>query len=494
MSSTFINNFENSYITQPVQYTDGIPSIFMHSYNVAQFKYTADNISKNTPTPSQAISEEEVDENIKEGKYIPPWEYNSAEANSVQSSDDGYKKASIKRTRLNTSKYFWCEDLKNWCTYVYYTDAPCCPVKRDILSWCNVDTNRVKWVDEDIYGYRGYYFKTDNKTYRNPWISFFQYAGINVWHLYVWNGLNSFVPVNILQCSECEIKNKQDKIINGLFQYAIHRGDYRGDKTGEVGYWASDSEKQAWSLVDGWNSTWHFDKSINEYFKNFEYRGAGLQPQIFGSWVEETASGKNYQKQRGSVASLDDLQPPLQIIHGLKLTKQTKYTILDEEDAQCMRVSKTIAYSPVSSGNATSIPQIRQGLSCGNPALMKAGSDLILCAYLAWGGTWGIMGTNESHDPQDFINDMCIRFFGQGKDKTIASDWLNLDYAVDTSKEVATSLVDIKNADDETLSGTLISQNNLVSNKKCKMTFNVNDINISVNANPDNEVYVAEKW
>lgn len=352
-------------------------------------QYLADAIKENnTPT------EEQLEQARENGEFIPPWE-----ANSIESSSTGFDKISTNKQK-SSNYYFWVEDLHNWCMYTF----------------------------------------SSKPGYNNPGGQLCPCFGRNIWHLYVWNGRDAFIPiVNLGMPNNAEIKNWQVKFLNKCRKIICGRGN-----------------NHIW-MEDGENST-------------------------AGTW-------NNYTQ-----PALNDGSPQI-IIHGIIIEKNRKYSINDPENYQTIRCS-----SPGSSNESnTSLngsndyeksylhPLIRQGMPTGCPALWRLSTgELCLCTYLVWGGNTDVNGKNQI----DFINQICRESFGSGSDKTIKDDWLK-EKEPNKNDEIASNISDFS-IYKSTLKNTQVDQNNKMTKDLAKLTFNINDINVSIKESKDDDL--VSRW
>lgn len=411
----------------------------------------------------QPLTDKEIEEKIKNGDYIPPWEY--GKNNDIESTR--YKKVETKATVPDD--YFWVEELKNWCRFVYGYGAS--HNYNPHAGWWNRNTSLkryyVHWTSAE-FPFSGF-TSQNNKAYAEDSNLWHRWQGFTYFQLSQWNGVDKFIgfaynnnkdstKVDIGLQSD-ELQNRMYKILNSCKKHFQRRGNYMSDKQ------TVQEDGTVWAIENPKTYDWQY--STNYQPKN------------------DVCSGVN---------------SPVQIVDGLILNKTRNYTILDGDTAQCVRIKEPHYFTQWNSVEASNKPALRQGISAGCPAVWRTASgELMLCTTLIWGGVMAVIGMCDEegkHDygvsACDFINKYCRRFFGDGKNKTIADDWIKTDYNINTDEEAeATEVEKIKTADTETMTEGS-SQVELKSDKKIKIKFSLADVNISETTSE--EISVATKW
>lgn len=94
-------------------------------------------------TDSENESSSDIDEFIESQGWVPPYEYYNTlkQTSSVSSNkDEGFFNVAMNSTELDTSDeigYFWLEDFKTWCRFVYIPDFIDCAGFSIVLSIWN---------------------------------------------------------------------------------------------------------------------------------------------------------------------------------------------------------------------------------------------------------------------------------------------------------------------------------------------------------------------
>lgn len=114
-------------------------------------------------TTSKDADNDTIDEKIEKNNFVTPAEYYSTQMSGTHGSSDKSKEGYYNLAGNNdiTIKWFWCEDLKNWCSYLVYS----------------------------------------NSLFNN----------INLFFLQVWNGKDGWIPIPNLYLTEDEDSLKKDK-------------------------------------------------------------------------------------------------------------------------------------------------------------------------------------------------------------------------------------------------------------------------------------------
>lgn len=522
--------------------------------------YNNIHVGANQSTEEDAKSEEEkVQEAIDNGGFIPPWEYVEQEENAEDRQGDGYLKIKKKTSpsgvqKVKADKYFWCEDLKNWCTYTYWYSNPVLDCQPSVWTgfasavWINVyrdargnflpyreslsselrnqieyelfPNDDVNWYQLYDYSWKSketekYYYNTLHKSsftvpwkerrglsvvsesadgntytgkfYKNTVSSYNSNVGYTQINLCVWNGRDAFIPITSAHIRDDEeIHQLQNWFLSeqhpGPKWIIQHRGTYFNDC--DTVYFVTDENKTGNVKVE--------NPSINDwYFENNE--------KLKGAYTNFKSADVNYVNYKN--------YSPVQIIHGRVLTCHRDYTVVDKDNFQCVRPGKpyfqnerrigtvqnlsSYGYSDKEYVGYESNECTRAGLATGNPAIYRLPTgELLLCTTLIWGGMKAVCGK----DPVDFLNDFAIKFFGDGRDKTIHDHWLHNKSTINTDEETPTTGAGIVTEDTVTLKADCIQMP--VKEDKTpdlNISFNVNDVNVSVEETFERDDYLA-KW
>lgn len=549
-------------------------------------------VSNNQSTEFDAMTDDEkIEKAMAEGQFIPPWEYTEKDKTKTDNrKGEGYFKLRKEVTKghstvIQSNKYFWVEELKNWCTYGYSSDVPaydyetyfwecsiqyysasesgegtsvnakfliyhdefgnflphadlvpyttqqkilCELIRTQSLDYTNVAEDEyanlraaaanngivINWIfshapawntkdyhrgdgqDEErlfqemrgccaVHGQDPIYKRNDR--------GYGAKVGMTHFQLYVWNGRNGFIPINEYNVSEREeIREWQKKIIDKNTTLVQHRGTLLNDTS----YCTFAKDSECGSVISDF-SIWYVGYNVKSSYP--------LQSPRKSNWYWEWNTGlkkfadydtiADYKKAKTNSYFRDYLKTsPLQIIQGIFLSKERNYTIVDKQDFQCVRAAKPYFFNEKQikyAGHTSNEPAIRQGMSVGNPAIWRcATGELLLCLKLYWGGTRDVCGLTNS----DFLNEIMIEFFGDGRDKTIAKHWLHQTSNINTNEEKETPFNNIITADTFTLRPDCIQiPVKQAKDEKLNISLTVNDVNVSVEDIPEHVDYVA-KW
>lgn len=315
-----------------------------------KYSYLVGNAKNQTSGETPEQQDKNRDDLIKKGGWITPMEYynNHMVGSASESQQEGFFSYMMQQENI---KYFWVNDLCNWCTYV-------------------------------IYGYDNSYSK--------------------IFQLCVWNGRDNWIPVIGLNISE---------VYDNYGIAAIQR-----------------------DILDKCGS------------KIIQHRGIcqTLNYEQFGISPEYTIQAQN-----------------LQVIEALRLRHNVKYTI---NTGGFQTIAYSTAYADMNNiaglagYKAYMQSDFRSPITIGIPPVWRLPTgELALCARLEWNSAAGYpyyykkrpgdLGfkkystafytsefkglvqvkriiDSDSVKGANWINDLCIKFFGDGTDKTITEDWL----------------------------------------------------------------------
>ena len=498
----------------------GIPQI-LHAYDFKELEK-----SKSEVAQEEQASEDVLEEKIKEGVFIEPWKYQQTEESTNSKDGDGYFKVRIGNDQaVFSNKYFWVEDIHNWCCYRTWIDCPCnCgKVKWNYTvqhgqynynvinltemsftpygehpEWGNIEqcsSNKSTYfstyqsavanyilnyykskriniigvnviscevIKEDNYSPSIYYNYDLGMMVRDPNISFFRDVGINGLQLCVWNGIDGFIPIiglPYVQETNNGVSLKQNQILynacnlNGSI--IKHRGYYAENPSD------NDANKPGW--------TWGYNQDA---YPGDTYKAA--------NWY----------------------QSPVSILHALILEGNKKYSIYDKENFQCKRGKSYSIFYPTIFDGSTDLMRsdlkttykraaVRQGIPTANPGVFRTSTgELALSTLLIYGGSIYAFGDGAKEQDVNLLNDFCIDFFGDGKDKSIARDWLRYNANINSNEEFAS--VNIQTKYESTLDKELIAQTNVKTVCQPKMTLSTEDVAVTIEE-PTREDYVS-KW
>ena len=329
------------------------------------YKYSYSSGDAKNPTSGETPEQQDKnrDDLIKKGGWITPMEYynNHMVGSASESQQEGFFSYMMQQENV---KYFWVNDLCNWCTYV-------------------------------IYGYNNSYSK--------------------IFQLCVWNGRDNWIPID---------------------QHFIIPDRY--DLYGIAG-------------VQG-------DILTNCGSKITQYRG--ICQSLYTTLDSDSFAFNPRYKQNASY---------LQSIEAFRLKHSTKYTI---NTGSFQTIAYSTAYTDLNeiAGNTGYTAYIqsyfRSPITIGIPPVWRLPTgEIALCSRLEWNsdtgfpyyykkrigdsgfkkysiafwtdesrlnkalGFYGIVEFDRIIDSDSvkgaaWINDLCIKFFGGGTDKTITEDWL----------------------------------------------------------------------
>ena len=317
-----------------------------------KYSYLAGDAKNQTSGETPEQQDKNRDDLIKKGGWITPMEYynNHMVGSASESQQEGFFSYMMQQENI---KYFWVNDLCNWCTYV-------------------------------IYGYDNSYSK--------------------IFQLCVWNGRDNWIPVVSLTVPD----------VYDTYSIAGVQGD----------------------ILTNCGSKISQHRGICQYLNLFSF---GLTP-------EYTTQSQN-----------------LQVIEALRLKHNTKYTI---NTGSFQTIAYSTAYTDMNSIAGKSgyreyaQSDFRSPITIGIPPIWRLPTgELALCARLEWNSNAGypyyykkrigdlgfkkystaFWSSSDGHrsitafkriiDSDSvkgaaWINDLCIKFFGDGTDKTITEDWL----------------------------------------------------------------------
>lgn len=492
--------------------------------------------------------QETLAEKIANGQYIEPYNFKTNTAVNATKDGNGYLKiGSLEVTDPSQSKYFWVDELKNWCTYRVWSG---CPVNAEVIklkvyykhstgssygpnsssiggtilddftltltkSDDPIYTTLVKSLtdekptrsldnDEDVvkqikqqiensidntpgfvnisdktranfknkyYTYTVFKIAKDNtEGYASsvvwdhdhwqeyPDRSCYKDIGMTGMQLCVWNGVDSFVPLNSFTMDGAY---KEVAIIqNTITSYMMNINGYINKHRGCYMYNADQT------LCGYTDPQWYYSFDENVTVKcaaqgNKEMKGS--------SWH----------------------QSPVSILQAIILERNKQYSIYDKSSFQCRRLGKPfyVWYTNKWPGCERSAFDVardraatRQGMSTGNPGIFRtATGELALATQLVYGGVMKLFGDHDNgfdSAPVNFLNDICKEFFGNGLNKTCAKDWLKLNDNINTNDEIPST--DIQAFYETSLDKTLMPQMNKDTNVKLSMTLSTNDVAVEI--------------
>ena len=395
-----------------------------------------------------------LDEAIEENEFQSPSEYYNkigGLSSSNELTDQGYYKT--QESGNDSIKWFWSEDLKNWCSYIVYTE------KTDELS-----------------------------------------DGINQFILTVWNGKNGWIRIPnlfIFNKDESDVSGSDDLYNIKKMQNAIIKKLVDGKKRG--------SRKNIISMKRGASHSIskEFTRVIHHHsitFQDIDSVTKNTPDEIYTNMLARIKLAyKNHE-----VADEDtcfNYLGYLQIVNGYKLQKNYNYTINESGDFQTKRWSSIACNMTENIGVAGFYAQsnARFGITTNVPTLYRLPTgELCLCAHLYYAADPGygylykkdpnygfrkhyyheyfkaceinetrMMG-NDNYKAAEWINQQCAAFFGEGNEKTIASDWLRITYKKTdeiTNGSIITNLLD---------SSKVFEQHNINKENDLKCTFTIN--------------------
>lgn len=493
--------------------------------------FGVDNVSYNSDAITEA--QETLAEKIANGEYVEPYNWkNNTESNATKEGKGYLKIGSDEITNPEKSKYFWVEELKNWCTYRVWAG---CPLTLSGVLWTvtikvNGITTTFTWTFTKSDGEYGDASKTINQEF------------INKHKEDVYNKIKTMTFDDSIKAAEAlPIKQSADSS-NCSFNAQVNATEkgYNDSIVFENGGWVTHPERSYFKDVGEtalqlcvWNGIDAF-VPINSFIIDSGYKEvAVLQNQIIG--YRAALNGKIV-KHRGSYcynasqdlctkyngnpqwyfsydpnASLNGLykgqswyQSPISILHALILETNKNYSIYDKTSFQCRRLGKPYyAYYANKSDTiqdrsgfyiAKDRAAVRQGMSTGNPGVFRtATGELALATMLVYGGViwlYGEHGNGFDTAPINFLNDICKEFFGDGLNKTCAQHWLKINDNINTNDEMPSG--DIQTLYETSLDKTLNPQMDKTTEDNLSMSLTTEDVAVEIEEEkkPD----YAVKW
>lgn len=300
-------------------------------------------------------------------------------------------------------------------------------------------------------------------------LSYYKDIGLTALQLCAWNGVDGFVPINVLTMTDAD--DTVNFLQNTITSYIMNQNGYLLKHRGVYNY-CSDQTKCGYQDPK-WKFSW--DSNVN---------------------VKSTAQGTD-------ITGADWYQSPCSILHGIILERNRDYSIYDKSTFQCRRLGKpyfvwyTNNFGGVNRSDydvAKDRAATRQGMSTGNPGVFRTSTgELALATMLVYGGvTWlfGDHGNGFDTTPVNFLNDICKEFFGDGMNKTCAKDWLKLGDNINTNDEMPSG--DIQTLYETSLDKTLNAQMDKATDEHLSMSLTTEDVAVEIEEEkkPD----YAVKW
>lgn len=505
-----------------------------------------DKVSYNSETIEDV--KETLAEKIANGEYVEPYNWQNKTEYCSSPNDNGYLKiGSTEKSDPTQSKYFWVEELKNWCTYRVWAG---CPLTIDGIQW----TVRLTGSGGAASGPGSYYNYTFKYTFT---ANDGKFGDIAEYHEY--NDEKKFIN-DYKQSVYDYITSNTSKWTSGNFIAATAMKNFSSsaclysveETTSAPGYRSSvvwennhfvphnelsylkDIGETALQLCV-WNGVDAF-VPLNSYQMDGAYKEVAIMQNYITATV--MSINGNITKHRGvyNYNSAQDLtgygnpqwyfsydpnvtvyskaqkatlkgeswyQSPVSILHAIILESNKNYSIYDKTSFQCRRLGKPLyAYYPAdwedldrsSFEVAKDRAAVRQGMSTGNPGIFRtATGELALATMLVYGGVmqlFGDHGNGFDTAPVNFLNDICKEFFGDGLNKTCAQHWLKFGDNINTNDELPSG--DIQTLYETSLDKTLNPQINKSTSDKLSMTLSTEDVAVEITEEkkPD----YAVKW
>ena len=285
---------------------------------------------------------------------------------------------------------------------------------------------------------------------------------------------------------------------------------------------------RVWNGKNGWipfTSEWRNNKNYLEFVLKSTEDPFGISKYQYELLDELTTKQKNcLAKMSGSAQSIKqgtafpshlyqgdehawhnyfDFCASMQIIYGLRLQKNIKYTINDATTFQTIRWS-SLPYNGTCDDFARyASTNARFAVTTGAPPVWRLPTgEVFLATFLEWRGDnggaycyikdnslggfrkhtdpdlfphehvaeWRVMGTNNLTAAQ-WLNTICKKFFGDGLEKTIEKDWLRKDSELITKDKIDYVNSNYMNMLD---SSKTFEQNNINKQNTLKCGFKVN--------------------
>lgn len=497
---------------------------------------------------------ETLAEKIANGEYVEPYNWQNKTQYCSNKNENGYLKIGSDGTTDPTlSKYFWVEELKNWCTYRVWSS---CPLTIDGIEW-SVTVNAKLG---NYYGHMGGYVQTytfkqtftqsdgefgsvaiyEGEPYKEDAKKFAEAYKQEVFN-YIKNHSTEFKDSNA--AAAFYITRTKVEACNFIVSVKNSAVDYQSSIKWEDNHFVGHNELSylkdvgitvlqlcVWNGVDAFvplNTFTMFDgykevawmqnfiinkaKLTNGYVKKErgwygynsaqELTGYG-DPQWYFSYDPNVTV---VSKSQGNITLKGEswYQSPTSILHAIILESNKNYSIYDKSTFQCRRLGKpAYAYyfnnwkgvNRSSFDVAKDRSSVRQGMSTGNPGIFRtATGELALATMLVYGGVmqlFGDHGNGFDTAPVNFLNDICKEFFGDGLNKTCAKDWLKPGDRINTNDELPTG--DIQTLYETSLDKTLIPQMNKATKDKLSMAITTEDVAVEIEEEkkPD----YAVKW
>lgn len=384
----------------------------------------------------------EIDSFIKNGTWVTPMEYYSS-LDNVNSTNDNTKQGFLKDipTSVNNSAknttYFWVEDLKNWCRYIYNGNSQ---------------------------------------------------AGTNIFNLFVWNGRDDWIPITNFSISndpgalvydKYHIAKMQDKLLKHF--YNTDTGDNSLSIISERGIqqvpYVVDNEQVENPMLN--------PDLFHGYARLFWQPGwPNRQLYVHAIKLQKTI--------KYTINSSDDFQTiRWQTIPSIFINSPN--VVQFAQSNFCIRI-------PTGAPPVWRLPtgEILLCLSLGffgdngnaYHYISENGKDFRKVYDVDIDGT-GIAQTNEmlgsdNIEASNWINSICANFFGSGMDKTIEKDWLR-EYYITPSNTIAIASYD--NMLDSTLR---FEQHNINKENSLKCTFRINRPVVTTDTKEISDY--AKKW
>lgn len=425
-----------------------------------------DNTTNNSTEDNTTDS---IEDRLQDEKFITPQEYYSKQGNIVTTDNTKQGFHDISNTGDKSDrKWFWVEDLKNWCSY---------RAEMNVHSSLNRFTLQVWNGKNDWIDLTGFYNLPDSNGNN---------ATTDYRHSYYIDSAKDAY----------NIKSYQDKLINTLVF-----GSY--DKT-------------------DWHAPVPNDRII------CSSRGAAMAMQVRQSY--KTLKGKvtNWDDATGRKIDASPVdyyyhQEKLLVVKGFKLQKAKDYTINMGGSFQTIRWS-TVKYSgddipAVLFGQTNAVFYIPTGVP---PVWRLPSGELFLATRLDVRGDnghtyiyrkdetygfrkvydttylsgaddvvseWRMMG-DDDNAAANWINEVCAKFFTDGSVKTIEKDWLRRDDELITEDETIEKSVTSEH--DMLDTGKIYEQNNINKENSFICKFIVN--RPVVTTEPVENLDYAKKW
>ena len=524
--------------------SSGSKNRILHDHKVVDFGLDKVSYSKDTIEEAQ----ETLAEKIANGEYVEPYNWQNKTQCCSNKSENGYLKIGSDGTTDPTqSKYFWVEELKNWCTYRVWSG---CPLTIDGIQWTvNILVNN---NNSFIYNYSFCQTFTESdgefgsvakyqKDYDSDAKKFAEAYKQQV-YTYIKEHKNDFTGTNtvaawwIAQTNNVNVCSFKVEVKNTAtdYQSSIRWEDNHFVGHNELSYLKDIGitalQLCVWNGVDAFvplNSYTMFDgykevatmqnyitgivmsrnghitkhRGFYAYHSAQELTGYGNPHWTYTYDSNFTVKSKPQNQTINGGESW--YQSPTSILHAIILEDNKNYSIYDKTSFQCRRLGKP-AYAYYISNwrgvNRSSFEvakdraAVRQGMTTGNPGIFRtATGELALATMLVYGGVFQLFGDHGNGfdtQPVNFLNDICKEFFGDGLNKTCARDWLKLGDRINTNDETPSG--DIQTMYTTSLDKTLNPQMDKATNEKMSMSLTTNDVAVEIEEEkkPD----YAVKW